>query len=142
MSPTHLAFFTSLVQTRFLNGISCFFKANFEVMLVCYFFLKLFVCAFSNYAFWPTLKQGWVRVLNHLTYPVIQTINHFIKAVRYLIFCNFLGTQASLNIIFRHLVNLSGQKGEEDWIYEDKSAKVFKNWSEVQVCLLKLMNMC
>ena len=67
-------------------------------MLVCYFFLKLFVCVFSSYAFWPTLKQGWVRVLNHLTEPATQTINHFIEAVRYLVFCNFLGTQAEYHI--------------------------------------------
>ena len=41
-------------QTRLFNGISCCFDANFKIMLLCNFFLKLFVFAilysFSNYA--------------------------------------------------------------------------------------------
>ena len=42
-------------QTSLFNGISCCFNENFKIMLLCYFFLKLFVLAilhyfFSNYA--------------------------------------------------------------------------------------------
>ena len=34
----------------YFNGISRYFEANFELLVVCYFFEWVFVCAFSNYA--------------------------------------------------------------------------------------------
>ena len=97
---------------------------------VCVLFLsKNFLCVFiSSYTFWPTLKQGWVLVLNHITDPAIKTINHFIKAVRYVVFCNFLGTQTSLNIIFRHLVRTKRRRGLNMWRQKRKSIHELK-WS-------------
>ena len=47
-------------QIYFLNGISCYFEANFKLMFLCYCFLELFVCAIlyvsSNYV------SNWVCV--------------------------------------------------------------------------------
>ena len=34
-------------QANFWHGISCYFEANSKIIFLCYFFLKLFVCAIS-----------------------------------------------------------------------------------------------
>ena len=42
-------------QTSLFNGISCCFNENFKIMLLCYFFLKLFVLAILH-SFFPTMQ--------------------------------------------------------------------------------------
>ena len=72
-------------QANFLHGISCYFEANLKIILLCYFFLKLFVCAilyaFFNYGLkatniqttiWFELFTFFLSRLKSLPFPFLK----------------------------------------------------------------------
>ena len=73
------------LSSTLLHGISCYFEANFEIILLCYFFLKLFVCAilyaFFNYGLkgtniqttiWFELFTFFLSRLKSLPFPFLK----------------------------------------------------------------------